>query len=74
MGVGIPVVYDEDGRPNLTHYWRLRRWLPERHAHPCRIIARGRGPGPRNILVEFTDGLRVSTARWSVRLLAHARD
>lgn len=53
----------------MTHYWRLRRTLPERNGQPCRVLCAGRGPGPRNILVEFADGLRVVSIRWSVRRL-----
>jgi len=47
--------------------WRLKKWLPERHGQACRILARARGPGPRNVLVEFADGLRVVTTRLAVR-------
>ncbi|HEY3194658.1 MAG TPA: hypothetical protein VGK42_05440 [Candidatus Dormibacteraeota bacterium] len=47
--------------------WRLRKYLPERYGQPCRVTARGRGPGPRNIRVEFGDGLWVVTSRWAVR-------
>lgn len=49
-----------------THRWRLRRYLPERHGLACRIFARGRGPGPRNIGVEFADGFRAVSFRWAV--------
>lgn len=51
----------------MTHYWRLHRWLPERYGQPCRIVMTSRGPGPRNICVEFADGYRTVTSRWSVR-------
>lgn len=54
----------------MTHYWRLRRYLPERHGQPCRVLCAGRGPGPRNILVEFVDGFRCVSIRYSVRKLA----
>lgn len=56
----------------LTHWWRLRRWRPERHGQPCRVLIRARGPGPRNILVEFADGERLISTRWAVRRLAVA--
>jgi hypothetical protein len=52
-----------------THYWRVRKTLPERFGQSCAIIARGRGPGPRNIAIEFADGVRVVTYRHAVRLL-----
>lgn len=29
----------------------------------CRIVCRGRGPGPHNVLIEFTDGRRMVTVR-----------
>ena len=41
----------------LTHYWRVRTRLPERHGQPCRVLARGR---LNTIMVEFADGLRVT--------------
>lgn len=48
----------------MTHYWRIRRWLPDRFGHPCRVLARGR---PNSCLVEFGDGFRVVTVGWFVR-------
>lgn len=51
--------------PTWTHWWRIRRWLPERHGQPCRILAAGRG----SILVEFQDGHQAVTSRYSVRRL-----
>lgn len=36
----------------MTYVWRLRKWRPDRYGHPCRVLARGRGPGPRNVLAE----------------------
>jgi len=53
----------------MTHFWRIRTTLPQRKGDPCRILARARGPGPRNILVEFADGRRVVTHRYAVRRL-----
>jgi hypothetical protein len=55
--------------PGFTHVWRIRKYLPERFGRPCRIIAAGRGPGPRNILIEFADGAKIVTPRWNVRRL-----
>lgn len=51
----------------MTHVWRMRRWLPERFGQACRVVTSGRGPGPRNLLVEFADGRRVVSSRWSIR-------
>lgn len=47
--------------------WFIRKSLPERKGQRCRVVTRGRGPGPRNILVEFADGYRVVTHRYAVR-------
>lgn len=53
--------------PILTHYWRLRCRLPERHGQPCRIYARG----TRNSIgIEFADGVRHVVSRWAVRRLS----
>jgi hypothetical protein len=49
---------------NFTHYWRIRKWLPERFGQPCRILAVGR---MNSVLVEFEDGWRVITVRYFVR-------
>jgi hypothetical protein len=49
----------------VTHYWRIKRWRPDRYGQPCRIIAAGRG----NVLVQFADGELVVSVRWSVRKL-----
>ena len=51
----------------MTHYWRVRKWLPERYGQACRVLVRGRGPGPRNVLVEFEDGYRTVAPMWNVR-------
>jgi hypothetical protein len=50
-----------------VYIWRLKKYLPERHGQRCRIFARGRGPGPRNVGVEFEDGFKVVSFRWAVR-------
>ncbi len=47
-----------------THVWRIKTRLPERKGQRCRIVARGR---LNSCLVEFDDGTRVVTSRWSVR-------
>ena len=69
----------------MTHTWWFRRWpaagtVPPltdvnqppslRKGHPCRVLARGRGPGPRNVLVEFADGERVVGTRYCVRRIS----
>lgn len=48
----------------MTHYWRVRRYLPERHGQPCRIVATGK---LNSALVEFADGFKVVTNRRFVR-------
>lgn len=50
----------------MTHYWRIRATLPERHRQPCRVLARGR---MNSILIEFADGERHVVSRWAVRKL-----
>ena len=47
-----------------THVWRIKTRLPERKGQHCRLVARGR---LNSCLVEFADGTRVVTSRWSVR-------
>jgi hypothetical protein len=54
-----------------THYWRIRKSLPDRFGQPCRVAARGKGPGPRNIAVVFADGYVAVTHRHAVRRLAN---
>lgn len=50
----------------LTHYWRIRKWHPERYGQPCRVLARG---ALNSVLIEFADGYRMVTSRWYVRKL-----
>lgn len=50
----------------MTHRWRWRKWMPERHGHLCRVVAMGR---MNSALVEFEDGARVITSRYAVRKL-----
>lgn len=50
-----------------NHYWRIRKWLPKRYGMLCRVLCTGRGPGPRNVLVEFPDGYCTVAPRFSVR-------
>ena len=56
---------------NFPDLWRYRRWLPERFNQPCRVIARGRGPGPRNVEVEFEDGYRTVSTWRAVKWRSH---
>jgi hypothetical protein len=48
----------------MTHYWRIRKFYPERFGQPCRVLARGR---MNSILIEFADGYKMITSRWFVR-------
>jgi len=53
----------------VTHFWRVRRFLPDRFGQACRIVAVGR----RNTIeVEFADGARFITIRYFVRRLTRA--
>jgi hypothetical protein len=51
----------------MTHYWFWKKWRPDRHGQPCRIVALGRRMN--SALVEFEDGERVVTIRYAVRRL-----
>jgi len=48
----------------MTHYWRIRKWHPERFGDHCVIVARGR---MNSILIQFADGYKVVTSRYFVR-------
>ena len=50
----------------MTHYWRVKKVLPERYGQKCRVLARG---AMNSCAVEFPDGYRVITSRWYVRKL-----
>lgn len=50
----------------VTHFWRVKKVLPERYGEPCRVLARG---ALNSCAVEFEDGYRVITNRWYVRRL-----
>jgi hypothetical protein len=45
------------------YVWRWRITQPARSGQQCRVVIRARGPGPRNLLVEWPDGHRV-VAPW----------
>lgn len=48
----------------MTHTWRLRCRLGDRHGQDCTVLAVGR---MNSALVEFADGYRVITSRYAVR-------
>lgn len=51
----------------MTHYWRLRERLPERHGQPCRLRATGK---MNSIWITFEDGTSHIVSRYAVRRLA----
>ena len=50
----------------MTHYWRIRKTLPERYGQPCRLVAVGR---LNSALIEFGDGTRHVVSRFALRRL-----
>jgi len=48
------------------HYWRVRKFLPERFGEHCRPIVFGK---MNSVLVEFLDGVRYITGRYNIRRL-----
>ena len=54
--------------PEFRHYWRLLKFLPEYYRIPCRILARGVGGGPRNLLIEFANGFKAVSYWGCVRV------
>lgn len=50
----------------MTHYWRIKRWLPDRFGQECKINAKG---AKGTIEVEFEDGFKAITRRYFVRRL-----
>ena len=48
----------------MTHVWRWRSKLPERHGQACEVLARGK---LNSVLVRFADGFLVVTSRYAVR-------
>jgi hypothetical protein len=53
------------GEDCMTHVYRIRKWLPDRHGQPCRLLVPWSRNG--NVLIEFADGVRVVCSRWSIR-------
>ena len=54
-------------RKPYDHIWYWRAKLGDRKGQRCRVVARG---AKSSILVEFEDGYRVVTGRYSVRRAA----
>lgn len=48
----------------MTHVYRWRKWRPDWHGRPCRVVARG---SLNSVLIEFADGTRAVTSRFAVR-------
>lgn len=54
----------------MTHTWYWRTVRSDRKGHACRVLARGRGPGPRNVLIEFDDGEQLVAPMFAIRRTA----
>ncbi len=65
-----PVRYPPQGAIVFAFRWRTRKQHPERYGTPCRIVPKSRTAGVswRGLMVEFQDGVRVSTTRGCIRL------
>jgi hypothetical protein len=48
----------------MSHVWRWKCRLGERHGTPCKVLAVG---SLNSALVEFMDGYKVVTSRYAVR-------
>jgi hypothetical protein len=48
----------------MTHRWRWRKYLGERHGQLCRVLAVGK---MNSALIEFEDGYKVLSSRYAVR-------
>ena len=57
-------------RLGFTHVWCGRRFLPERHGQPCRLLTAHR----RKFVLEFADGFTVSTVRTVAAALGRANN
>jgi len=55
------------------YFYSWKKYKPERFGDRCMVLARGRGPGPLNMLIEFLDGTRMVTPRYSVRRVKEGR-
>ena len=58
------LLVDTDPQHSAGDWWRVRKTLPARYGQACRILARGK---LNSCLVEFADGYKTLTSRWSVR-------
>lgn len=56
----------------MTHFYNIKKWGIGRFKQPCNVLARGRGPGPRNVLIQFADGHRLVTIRHAVRRITNS--
>lgn len=48
----------------MTHRWRWRKYLVDRHGQLCRVLAVGK---MNSALIKFEDGYRVLSSRYAVR-------
>lgn len=51
--------------PDFDHVYRVRKYMGDRYGLRCRVLAQGPGPGPHNMLLEFEDGFRFVSPKWS---------
>lgn len=48
----------------MTHYWRVKKFLPERFGEQCRVVKYGK---KRAVLIEFADGMKYRTVLTFIR-------
>ena len=54
----------------MTHVVFWKKYRPDLHGKSCKVLARGRGRGPRNVLLEIEEtGERVVMPRYAARRL-----
>ena len=51
--------------PHFDHIYRVRKYMGGRYGQRCRVLAQGTGPGPHNMLLEFEDGFRFVSPKFS---------
>lgn len=49
-----------------THYWRIKKWLPERFGQPVLLLKTG---AMNSALIQFSDGVSHIVSRYSIRKL-----
>jgi len=54
------------------HVWWYKKYRGDRKGSKCAVLARGKGPGPRNVMVKFEDGEVVVGTRYCVRRVTNA--